>query len=82
MLISICMFSYLFIMPVIFNVRYPQIFLIYVPFVEYIIQSTNIMTPYSLSLFLAHDREKSVLELSFLEIIFIFLQSFIHKLKD
>ena len=58
MLISICMFSYLFIMPIIFNVSYPQIFLIYVPFVEYITLSTNNMKPYSLSLFLADEREK------------------------
>ena len=54
----ICIISYFFIMPVIFNVSYPQISLICVPFVEYIILSTNIMTPYSLSLFLAHEREK------------------------
>ena len=46
-------------MPVILNVSYPQIFLICVPFVEYIKLSTNIMTPYSLSLLLAHEREKT-----------------------
>ena len=76
MLISICVFSCLFIMPVII-----------LDMCALIILSTNIRKPYSLSLFLAHKREKislgvACIELSFLEIIFTFLQSLIHRLKD
>ena len=86
MLISIWLFSYLFIIPVIFNFSYPQISLLYVPLFiisNYVQISQNLI---SLSLIPSHKKEKihfwSCLELSFLDIIFMFLQSLIHRLKD
>ena len=58
MLISICVFSYSFIMPVIFNVSYPQISLICMPLFQNLKLSTNITKPYTLSLISAHKKEK------------------------
>ena len=63
MLISICVFSYLFIIPVIFNFSLPQISLIYMPLFiisNYVQISQNLI---SLLLIPSHKKEKSFLEL-------------------